>query len=213
MTNSPVEREAQHKPGFVQPDGPHISDRLFTVPNIICFIRMAGSPVLVGIAWLGHSELFLWVFLVLAMSDWIDGKLAILLNQRSVIGARLDTWADTALYTGLLVGSVMMYGETLLAEIAWFVPPVVTYLTSTAACLWKYGRWPSYHTRAAKTGWFLVLVAAIGLFADWSLWPLRITLAFSALTSLETLAITIISPTWRVDVTSIYHAWRDNKAN
>lgn len=49
------------------------------------------------------------------------------------------------------------------------------------------------------------------LFTDWSLWPLRIALAFTALTNLEALGITIISPAWRADVTSVYHAWRDNK--
>lgn len=210
--NSPTGQEQQHHSAPDQPEGPYISDRLVTIPNIICGFRLVGSFVLVGIAWADLSELFLWIFLVLAMSDWIDGKLAILLNQRSVIGARLDTWADTALYCALLVGAMMIYGDTLQAEIVWFIPPFVTYLISTVACLWKFGRWPSYHTRAAKTGWFLVLLAAIGLFTDWSLWPMRITLAFSALTSLETLAITIISPAWRVDVTSIYHAWRDNKA-
>jgi CDP-diacylglycerol--glycerol-3-phosphate 3-phosphatidyltransferase len=146
------------------------------------------------------------------MSDWVDGKLAILLNQRSVFGARLDSWADTALYAALLVGAVMMYGEALQAEIAWVIPPLAIYLISTASGFWKYRRLPSYHTRAAKTGWFLMMIGAIGLFTDWSLWPLRIALAFAALTNLEILAITIISPTWRADVTSLYHAWRDNRA-
>jgi CDP-diacylglycerol--glycerol-3-phosphate 3-phosphatidyltransferase len=106
----------------------------------------------------------------------------------------------------------MMYGETLRAEIAWLIPALATYLISTAMGFWKYRRWPSYHTRAAKTGWFLIMIGATGLFTDWSLWPLRIALAFAALTNLEALAITIISPVWRADVTSIYHAWRDNNA-
>lgn len=192
--------------------GPYISDRRFTIPNVICAIRLAGSFVLIPIAWLDRSELFLWVFILLAMSDWIDGKLAILLSQRSVFGARLDSWADAALYAALLIGSVMMFGDILRAEIAWFVPPIATYAMSTAAGFWKYRRWPSYHTRAAKTGWFLILLGTIGLFTGWSLWPLRIALAFAALANLEALAITAISPAWRADVTSVYHAWRHNRA-
>jgi CDP-diacylglycerol--glycerol-3-phosphate 3-phosphatidyltransferase len=211
VTKSPTGPEPQHHRATDQPTVPDISDRKFTIPNIICGIRLVGSFALIGIAWLDRSELFLWIYLLLAMSDWVDGKLAILLNQRSVFGARLDSWADAALYAALLVGAMMMYGETLHAEIAWFIPPLATYLISTAAGFWKYRRWPSYHTRAAKTGWFLIMIGAIGLFTDWSLWPLRIALAFAALTNLEVLAITIISPTWRADVTSIYHAWRDNK--
>lgn len=212
MTGSPSSPEPEYPSATDDPAGPYISDRLVTVPNIICGIRLVGSFVLVGIAWAGLSDLFLWIFVLLAMSDWIDGKLAILLNQRSVIGARLDSWADAALYAALLVGAVMLSGETLRAEIAWFIPPLGTYGISTAAGLWKYRRWPSYHTRAAKTGWFLILLGTIGLFTDWSLWPLRIALAFTALTNLEALAITIISPVWRTDVTSVFHAWGGNKS-
>ena len=212
MTPSPRDQEPQRPAAAGQSASPYVSDRLLTIPNIICGIRFAGSFVLIAIAWLDRSELFLWIYLVLAMSDWIDGKLAILLNQRSVFGARLDSWADTALYVALFVGTVMLHGDIVRAEIAWFIPPAAAYVISTAAGVWKYRRWPSYHTRAAKIGWFLIMIAAIGLFTGWSLWPLRIALAFAALINLETLAITIISPAWRTDVTSIYHAWRDNKA-
>lgn len=196
-----------------RPSEPYISDRLLTIPNLICGVRLAGSFVLVAIAWLDQQEVFLWFFLFLAMTDWVDGKLAILLNQRSVFGARLDSWADAALYAALLLGAAMMRGATLGSELAWIIPAVATYLISTAAGFWKYHRWPSYHTRAAKTSWFLVVVGAIGLFIDWSLWPMRIALAAATITNLEAVLITIISPTWRVDVTSIYHAWRDKDAS
>ena len=188
-----------------------VSTRLFTIPNILCMIRLAGSFVLVGFAWLEQNTVFLWLFLFLAMTDWVDGKIAILFNQRSVYGARLDSWADAALYAALLIGAFMLYGPTLRAEVFWFLAPLATYLISTAAGFWKYGRWPSYHTRAAKTCWFLIMVGTVGLFTDWSLWPLRFALAVTALTNVEALGITLISPVWRADVTSIYHAWRDNR--
>lgn len=212
MKTSPTDQDAQNPARSDRPDAPYVSDRLLTIPNAICAIRLAGSFVLIGIAWLDRSELFLWIYLLLAMSDWVDGKLAILLDQRSVFGARLDSWADAALYGALFVGAVMMYGDVLRAEIAWIIPALAAYAMSTGAGIWKYRRWPSYHTRAAKIGWFLVMIGAIGLFTDWSLWPLRIALAFAALTNLEALAITMISPTWRADVASVYHAWRHNRA-
>ena len=201
--------EPQQQAAGGGPHKPYISDRLFTIPNLICGVRLAGSFVLVAIAWLDQQEVFLWLFLFLAMTDWVDGKLAILLNQRSVFGARLDSWADAALFAALLLGAVMMRGATLGSELLWFIPALTTYLISIAAGFWKYQCWPSYHTRAAKTSWFLIIVGAIGLFIDWSLWPLRIALAATTITNLEAILITIISPTWRTDVTSSYHAWRD----
>ncbi|MDX2417386.1 MAG: CDP-alcohol phosphatidyltransferase family protein [Xanthomonadales bacterium] len=195
-----------------RPSEPYISDRLLTIPNIICGVRLAGSFVLVAIAWRDQQEVFLWFFLFLAMTDWVDGKLAILLNQRSVFGARLDSWADAALYAALLLGAAMMRSATLGSELAWIIPAVATYMISTAAGFWKFHRWPSYHTRAAKTSWFLIVVGAIGLFIDWSLWPMRIALAAATITNLEAILITVISTTWRADITSVYHAWRDKDA-
>ena len=188
---------------------PEISNRILTIPNLLCLVRLVGSFILIPIAWQGRNEVFLWCFIFLAMTDWVDGKLAILLNQRTVLGARLDSWADAALYAALLFGIVTLYGDTLRSELAWIVTALVTYLISIAAGFWKYKRWPSYHTRAAKTSWFLTGLAVIALFVEWEFWPLRVAAVAVTLTNIEAILITIISPAWRADVTSIYHAWRD----
>lgn len=190
---------------------PEISNKILTIPNLLCLVRLVGSFILIPIAWQGRNEVFLWCFIFLAMTDWVDGKLAILLNQRTVLGARLDSWADAALYAALLFGLVTLYGDTLRAELAWIATALVTYLISTVAGFWKYKRWPSYHTRAAKTSWLLTGLAVIALFVEWALWPLRVAAVAVTLTNIEAIFITIISPAWRADVTSVYHAWRDCK--
>ncbi len=205
-----MKRFDKHRETVDAPE-PTISNRLLTVPNLLCVIRLVGSFILIPIAWQGRNEVFLWCFIFLAMTDWLDGKLAIFLNQRTVLGARLDSWADAALNAALLFGVVMMYGATLRFELVWIGAAVASYLISTAAGFWKYKRWPSYHTRAAKTSWFFTAVAVIALFSDWAMWPLRVAAVAVTLTNFEALLITIISPTWLVDVTSIYHAWRDSK--
>lgn len=190
---------------------PEISNKILTIPNLLCLVRLVGSFILIPIAWQGRTEVFLWCFIFLAMTDWVDGKLAILLNQRTVLGARLDSWADAALYAALLFGLVTLYGDTLRAELAWIATALVTYLISTVAGFWKYKCWPSYHTRAAKTSWFLTGLAVIALFVEWAIWPLRVAAVAVTLTNIEAIFITIISPAWRADVTSVYHAWRDCK--
>ena len=130
----------------------------------------------VGIMWVSRSVsicidlylLFLWCFVLLAMTDWVDGKLAILLNQRPEFGARLDSWADAVLFTAQLCGSVLLGSEKLAAELLLIIPAITSYLVSTVVGFWKYQRWPSDHTRAAKTSLFFTLVGATGLFSDWS---------------------------------------------
>ena len=86
-------------------------------------------------------------------------------------------------------------------------------MISTVAGLCKYRRWPSYHTRAAKTSWFLILVGAVCLLGEWTLWPLRVALAAVTLTNLEALLITIVLPTWRADVGSIFRVWRGRRTS
>jgi phosphatidylglycerophosphate synthase len=74
-------------------------------------IRLLGSVVLVVVACRDEGKIFLWLFVFLAMTDWVDGKLAILLNQRSQHGARLDSRADAALNEALLFGALWLHGE------------------------------------------------------------------------------------------------------
>lgn len=184
------------------------SNRILTVPNLLCAIRFVGAFGLVGIAAAGWEWWFLGVFFFLMATDWIDGKLAILLNQRSTFGARFDSVADIAMHMALLTGCVWLRGEVLLGEWVWFVVAGAAYAASCVASRVKFGHFPSYHTRAAKTAWYLVLLAVVALFADSWVAPLRLALAATVLVNIEAMVITRLLPRWRTDVPSAWHAWR-----
>lgn len=180
--------------------------RWLTIPNVLSAIRLVGSVALVGIAIAGWRHTFLGLFVFLVMTDWVDGKLAILLRQRTVLGARIDSVADAAMYGALLIGGWCLGRELLLAEWIWIACALISYAVTSVAGLWKFGRWPSYHTRAAKTSWFLVSLGAVALLGGWTPWPFRIAMAAVTLTNLEATLITQVLPTWQVDVPSLYHA-------
>jgi CDP-diacylglycerol--glycerol-3-phosphate 3-phosphatidyltransferase len=184
------------------------SRRLFTLPNLLCFVRLIGSIVMIGLALWGEQNWFVALFVFLAMTDWVDGKLAILLNQRSIYGARLDSAADVSLYTALTLGGLWLSWDTLRDEIVWIAAAVLSYVVSAAVAVWKFGRLPSYHTRAAKTSWFLVLVGSIAVLLDWAVWPFRLAMAVVVLTNIETTIISLVVDEWQADVTSLYHVRR-----
>lgn len=196
-------------PSIADSRGGERTTRVVTVPNLLCVIRLLGAFVLVALAIMGRGDAFLWLFVALALTDWLDGKLAILLRQKSVLGARLDSWADAALYSALLFGALWLHGDTLRAELGWIVAAVASYAASTMAGFWKYGRWPSYHTRAAKISWFLIAVAVVCLFQAWSIWPLRVASAAITLANAETFAITLLSADWRANVRSVFDVLRE----
>ena len=180
-------------------------DRYLTIPNVICLARIVGSLSLIGLANGGHAKTFVAVFVTLSLSDWIDGKLARWLHQRSDFGARLDSASDSILYVCLLIGSLILKWDVLQHEGIWLSIAVASYALTTGYGLWKYGRIPSYHTYGAKTSQWLALVGAVALLLDISIWPFRLAVLAVTLTNLEATAMTYCLPTWTADVLSIRH--------
>ncbi len=93
-----------------------VSDRIFTIPNMISFVRLAVIPVFWWLV-LGTDRLAAATILyaVVATTDWVDGYLARRLGQVTRLGKVLDPVADR-----LMIASAIVAG--LIAEI---VPPVI----------------------------------------------------------------------------------------
>lgn len=186
-----------------------VTDRLwFNVPNTFCAIRLAGSFVLVALLPKGDPVLFLVVFLLLASTDWIDGKLAIWLNQRTTFGARFDSVADAAMYGALLLGCVWLKGAAVAAQAPWIAIALGCYAVSCLTALVKFRRLPSHHTYSAKIAWLVTVVAAVALLSGWASWPLRASAVAVALANLESASITLLSNRWRADVPSVWQILR-----
>jgi cardiolipin synthase len=74
---------------------PARQDRLWTLPNLLSVLRLAGVPLFCYLLLGPHQDL--WALFVLAVggiTDWLDGKVARLLGQYSRFGARLDAGTD-----------------------------------------------------------------------------------------------------------------------
>ena len=71
----------------------------FTVPTLLTWARIVAIPLIVAVFYLplhdGTRNLLATVmFVVFALTDWLDGYLARKLNQTSAFGAFLDPVAD-----------------------------------------------------------------------------------------------------------------------
>lgn len=202
----------------IRPDPPRVPDLgraghddkrgVLTVPNVITVARIAGSGVMLWLAHAGFAKPFVALFAVLALSDWLDGKIAILLHQRTVVGARLDSIADAVLYACLLVGTAWLKPEFARSEAVLIGVMVGSYAITVATALARFRRLPAYHTRAAKTCWFLVSIGAITLLLEGPTWPARVAMIGVIVTNIEATAITFVLRQWQTDVPSIWHAIR-----
>src|SRR4051812_20294426 len=80
----------------------------FTVPTLLTWTRILAIPLLVGVFYVGlepHTENLVAtvMFIVFALTDWLDGYLARALNQTSSFGAFLDPVADKFLVCASLL--------------------------------------------------------------------------------------------------------------
>ena len=81
---------------------------MWTIPTLMTLARIAAIPLIVGLFYLPieTAERNLWatvMFVVFALTDWLDGYLARKLNQSSAFGAFLDPVADKFLVCASLL--------------------------------------------------------------------------------------------------------------
>lgn len=81
------------------------TDRVWTIPNVLSMVRLAGVPLLLWLILGPHADVVAVAVLALAgFTDWLDGFLARRWNQRSRAGQMLDPIADRFYILATLIG-------------------------------------------------------------------------------------------------------------
>jgi cardiolipin synthase len=81
------------------------ASRVWTVPNIISVVRLAGVPLFLWLVLGPEADaLALVVLMVAGATDWLDGWLARRLDQFSELGAILDPVADRLYILSTVIG-------------------------------------------------------------------------------------------------------------
>src|SRR5580693_2415456 len=129
----------QYKESSVTSTGPEppVGEQIFTIPNVISFLRLLGVPVFLWLVLGVRTQTGDWwavgLLLAAGASDWLDGKVARALGQTSRLGQLLDPAADRlyivatiialavrAIIPWWLVG-VLAARELLMAVVLWLV--------------------------------------------------------------------------------------------
>ncbi len=96
-----------------------MSSRIFTIPNVLSFIRLLLVPVFLVLIILGYDAFALLVLVVSSITDYLDGVLARGLNQISRLGQLLDPAADRLFIFATLIGLAIR------AVIPWWLLAVI----------------------------------------------------------------------------------------
>lgn len=179
-----------------------------SLPNLLSGFRLACAPALLALAWHGATASFLVLFALGLVSDVLDGVLARRLHQETALGARLDQWADFALWTSFPLAAWWLWPEIVRREAFYVGLALVCLLLPTAVAFAKYRAVPGYHTWTAKLDSVLMGIGVpLLLLFDWP-GPFRFAALFLLVCAVDELAITALLPDCRHDVPSAFHAAR-----
>ena len=175
------------------------------LPNLISILRLTTAPVLLGLAWLGYPHTVLFVLVLAFASDVLDGYLARRLGQTSSLGARLDSIGDFAIYVTIPLVGWWLWPDIFRREAAYFMVVIASMTLPPVVGYWKFRTSTSYHTWSAKLAALLVGGSVILLFAGWPPWLFHLATPVSVYAGLEEIAVTLVSPTSRSNVRSLWH--------
>lgn len=123
---------------------------LINVPNLISLFRLLASPILLFM----DSKLLPYLFMLLALTDALDGFFARKLNARTELGMVLDPLADKAL---LLIGLYICTFELYVLPKALFLTLLMrdVFLLIGSSLLLKKGKVPKPSLYGKMTTFFL----------------------------------------------------------
>lgn len=90
------------------PEEYEVSNKIFTLPNLLSFIRLCMIPAFLILLLNGYNLTATIVFAVAASTDWIDGQVARRTNSVSKLGQLLDPFVDRFLMISGVVGLLLV---------------------------------------------------------------------------------------------------------
>ena len=163
-----------------------ISD-LKTIPNILSISRLILIPAMIIPAYYIDNEpnarfIFLIMFIIIGVTDKLDGTLARYLNQTTALGAKLDTIADMVFYP-LIALWLYRFESGVVGEwwnLIYFL--LVLYFFKMITGKIKFGYVPAFHTIGAKTFsaslYFFMIIAMLDSNLAESIFPLLCVIGF-----------------------------------
>ncbi len=85
-----------------------VSNKIFTIPNVISFVRLCLIPVYLVLLLDDHNALATFIFALAASTDFLDGQIARRTNSVSRLGQILDPTVDRLLMITGVVGLLIV---------------------------------------------------------------------------------------------------------
>ena len=175
------------------------------IPNILSLYRIYSFPFILIFVFLGHKDLFVFFICFNFLTDFLDGWIARRFNQITRIGAVMDSLADTGTYFLVAAGVIAFKWPDFKPYIFSLSLFFAFFIMADFFPWFKFGRFNSYHTYAAKAGGyikglFFIVLFTLGFFP----WFYYFVIITGILAFVESLIITSMLKESRSDVKGLY---------
>lgn len=183
-----------------------------TIPNILSLYRLFIFPVIALMIVLGQELAFAILLVISLNTDVWDGWIARRFNQKTQIGARLDSLADIGMYVTALSGIIVFKMDEIGADAWLFYVFVVCYVIVIVSPLIKFGKIQSFHLYSIKfagylQGLFFILLFFFGYKPVYFYFMVNISL----MAFIENLVIQLLIPKMQSDLKGLIWVLKDSK--
>ena len=150
-----------------RPCAEEASSKIFTIPNLISFVRLCLVPIFLVLLFNGYNLMATFLFALAAGTDWVDGQIARRTNSVSKLGQLLDPVVDRILMIAGVAG-LFFVGRLPFWIIAIVLIRDLLLLMGGAVLIKRYHiRVPVVY--AGKVATTLLFVGFAGLLLNWPL--------------------------------------------
>jgi cardiolipin synthase (CMP-forming) len=190
-----------------------IPHRLVTVPNLLSLLRIALTPVLLGLIWSADMQGFFWTLAVAFGTDILDGFLARRLGQVTALGASLDGIGDICAVTAAFLGVGFFFPAAARQFGALFAAGFVLFIALQVICFVRYRQPGVLHTWLDKASGVVGSIAILSFFwVGHTTWLGYLACVMGILAQTEQLAIALTLRSWQTDMVSLWHVLRPEAA-
>jgi len=188
-----------------------LKERFWNIPNTLSLYRLLAFPFILWLVITGRQDLFAIFIAISLITDLLAGIIARVFHMQTVIGARLDSWADTGTFICSFLGIWVFKWEYIKPyEWLWWLF-FSLWLLSYIAVFVKFKGLIGLHTYLFKITGYLQGAFIICLFLlDFYAWLFYVALGAGILACLEEIVIITILDKPRVNVRGLYWILKNN---
>jgi cardiolipin synthase len=178
---------------------------IWTIPNTLSIYRLVVVPLLIFLILQQQQTIFSVFFFISLITDILDGWIARRFGMESELGAKLDSWADTATYLAGFWAVFRFKWQEISPHSLWMLAFAIAWLLLYLVMFIKFRSIIGLHTYSFKITAYLQGACMMGLlwFGFWE-WLYYLAIGWGILSCLEEIVIVLLLPAPQTDVKGLF---------